>query len=638
MDTACTSCAYTHTHFLSHVRALPWSLAIGDVGSNLNALEQSEDAVHHPVGKKIKRLLNIKYNRAEVEEAVIMLRECRWSTAFAEQLHAHASVLHKLHREYGEETLCARAMVSFMKLLTSVDPIAHAEEKARKTLTLLSRKNPERASARSQLLGEFSHEVKELSASSRTMSEHETRSSFVEGGKAWASLGPDQKRSLEAASGSSVRAKRARLESDKLKVKSDLSLLKDRAAKEKEQDGVQSRVSACRLSEAWRQRLQQLWETLTDIPARRRRAMTPLGPPTAQLVHDMGTVQLPQADGEDAAPAQWCKQLCKHRSLFSQCILEVSSRTATKYYYFLYASQSPQDICMAPLQVTDTHLEASSGSSSRAFEMPSDVHCPTFTFALGEYISGRKLALDDSEYLYVIPFARWNMGSPFLTADLRDSVYYVDYLKGVPDPAPAKGAGSSSGRTKDQNAMLKAHSWLQSAMDKKRKPIEEESEEEEVAPEEAAMAADIVEAVMARLALKHPELEELHGQAQSDFHVVWRRDYDNRGGSNHEADSVRGVCLSSGQEFCRAHGLNQSATFRFVTCGGEVGAHRLAQEWCRRMQHLKDAFQEASAGQLDWAVVCTSYHLDDSFESWVKSCEIPHVQARAQQIANLMRP
>ena len=94
-------------------------------------------------------------------------------------------MLHKLHREYGEETLCARAMVSFMKLLTSVDPIAHAEEKARKTLTLLSRKNPERASARSQLLGEFSHEVKELSASSRTMSEHETRSSFVEGGKAW---------------------------------------------------------------------------------------------------------------------------------------------------------------------------------------------------------------------------------------------------------------------------------------------------------------------------------------------------------------------------------------------------------------------------------------------------------------------
>ena len=131
---------------------MPWSLAIGDVGSNLDDLEQSEDEVHHPVVKKIKQLLKLKYNRAELQEAVLLLRECRCSTAFAEQLHAHASVLHKLHRECGEETLCARAMVSFLKLPTSVDPIAHAEEKARKTLTLLFRKKPERASARSQFV------------------------------------------------------------------------------------------------------------------------------------------------------------------------------------------------------------------------------------------------------------------------------------------------------------------------------------------------------------------------------------------------------------------------------------------------------------------------------------------------------
>ena len=152
------------------------------------------------------------------------------------------------------------------------------------------------------------------------------------------------------------------------------------------------------------------------------------------------------------------------------------------------------------------------------------------------------------------------------------------------------------------------------------------------------MAADMVEAVMAKLAMKHPELAELHDQKPSDFHVCWRRDYDNRGGCNPEADAVRGVCLSSGQDFCKHHGLNQSATFRFTTCGGEVGAHRLAQEWCRRMQHLHDAFQVASAGQLDWAGVCTSYPVDESFEAWVSSCGIRDVQVRAQQIANLMRP
>ena len=82
--------------------------------------------------------------------------------------------------------------------------------------------------------------------------------------------------------------------------------------------------------------------------------------------------------------------------------------------------------------------------------------------------------------------------------------------------------------------------------------------------------------------------------------------------------------------------MNQSATFRFATCGGEVGAHRLAQEWCRRMQHLHDAFQVASAGQLDWAGVCASYSVDESFQAWVSSCGNSQVRTRAEQIASLM--
>ena len=614
------------------MRSLPWTLAIGDVASNLDSFAASTEAVDHPVAKKIKQLLAMNYNRAELEEAVTMLKDCRWSTAFAEQLHAHAAVLHKLHREYGEETLCSRAMVSFLKLLTGVDPIVHAEQKARKKLTLLSRKQPEYASARSTFLGVFAHEAKEVSAPGRTMTEHEPRSNFAEGAKRWSALGHAQKRSFEASSGSFVRAERARLEENKTKIKSDLALVLERAARERKQEGVQNRVSSCRLTEPWRKRLQQLWETLSDILALRRKAMAPLGPPTAQILQEMGTVQLPQIAGQEAAPEQWCKRLCKHRGLFSQSILCVATTTQKRYYYFLYASQSPQDVCMALLKAIDLHSEASSGSTCRAVDVPDDVHCASFDFALGDYTNGRRLALADLEFLHVIPYARWTMGSPFLSADLRDSVYYLDFLKGQPDPPPAKDAASSS-RNNEQDALLKAHPWLKTSMEKKRRPTEEEEEEEE---EEIAPDEDIVQAVMARIALKHPELAELHEQAPCDFHVCWRRDYDHRGSSNEEADAARGVCLSSGQEFCKAHGLNQSATFRFATCGVEVGAHRLAQEWCRRMQHLHDAFQVASAGQLDWAGVCASYSVDESFQAWVSSCGNSQVRTRAEQIASLM--
>ena len=65
-----------------------------------------------------------------------MMKECRWSTAVAEQLHAHGAVLHKLHREYGEETLCARTGCSYLRHLTSDDPLQKQEQKAKHKLLM----------------------------------------------------------------------------------------------------------------------------------------------------------------------------------------------------------------------------------------------------------------------------------------------------------------------------------------------------------------------------------------------------------------------------------------------------------------------------------------------------------------------
>ena len=163
------------------------------------------------MAKTIKQLLTMKFNRAELEEAVSMLKDCRWSTAFAEQLHAHAVVLHKLHREYGAETLCSRAMISFLKLLTSVDPLVTDQEKARKKPALLARKKPERASGRSLFVGAFVHEAKEVAAPGRPLTEDETRAIFTEGGKRWEALGHAQRRAFQTSSASLSKAKRARL-------------------------------------------------------------------------------------------------------------------------------------------------------------------------------------------------------------------------------------------------------------------------------------------------------------------------------------------------------------------------------------------------------------------------------------------
>ena len=132
LDCAHTSVSYTYKNFLSQVRSLPWSRAIGDISANLDAFEGSSEPIEDAVAKKIKTLLSMKFSRPELKEAVSMMRECRWSTAFAEQLHAQCAVLHKLHREYGAETLCSRTMLQLTKMLTGVDPLAMEEQKSKK--------------------------------------------------------------------------------------------------------------------------------------------------------------------------------------------------------------------------------------------------------------------------------------------------------------------------------------------------------------------------------------------------------------------------------------------------------------------------------------------------------------------------
>ena len=194
LNCAHTSCSYTHHNFLKHVRSLPWSLAIGDVEANLESFSHSTEPVEDSVAKKIKALLGMQFNRPQLVEAVTMLKDCRWSTALAEQLHAHASVLHRLHREYTPEILCSRTMVSFLKLLTGTDPHDKHEEKAKRKLTLLGRKQPERASGRSNFVGAFVREAKSLTASNRPLTAAETQAQWSAGAERWGALTDAQKK------------------------------------------------------------------------------------------------------------------------------------------------------------------------------------------------------------------------------------------------------------------------------------------------------------------------------------------------------------------------------------------------------------------------------------------------------------
>ena len=163
------------------------------------------------------------------------------------------------------------------------------------------------------------------------------------------------------------------MEEDKGKVRSDLALTLMGSAQERSHEGVQHRVSSCRLTEAQRQRLHRLFEILGDVQALRRKAMLELDTPAKQLVDDMASVQVPPSAASQRVAQEWCKRLCKHRDLFSQTILCIASPSQKRFYYFMYVVKSPQDVVLAPLKVRDLSSEAS-GSVCRAIDVPFVVH------------------------------------------------------------------------------------------------------------------------------------------------------------------------------------------------------------------------------------------------------------------------
>ena len=638
LDCAHTSCSYTHRNFLSHVRSLPWSLAIGDIDANLESLATSSVAHDDPVVKKIQTLLKMKFSRPQLIEAVGMFRDCRWSTAFAEQLHAHAAVLHRLHREYTAETLCSRTMLSFMKLLVGSDPVEQQEQKAKRKLTLLGRKKPEKAGGRANFVGAFVHETKELTASNRTMTVAETQAAWSAGGERWSELTHAQKRSFDASSSASSHAKRVCIEADKAKVVADLALVKERHAQELRKAGLLSRASSCRLSEAQRARLQVLYDSFSNVETMRRIAMQELDVPPRHLVEAMASVNIPPSAVVATQPEDWCKQMCKHREHLAQTLLCASSLSHKRFFYFCYATQSPQEIVLAPLEAMGDLKPASSGSACGAKDVPALVHCASFSLTLGHYISGRALKLKDEEWMYVIPNAGFHKDSGLVQANSDDAVFYQDFLKGLPEPAAEPQAASAGARNSAQQELLKAHPWLQQALSKKHsKKPESEDEDEDSDEEDKKMSDDIVEKVMQRLHAHRQELAGLHDGPGQDFEVYMRREYALRGAAGvGGADSATGEARTTAQDFCRQHSMRMSSTYSFSLCGGQQAATRLAQEWCRKMQHFYTAFVEQGHARLDWNAVSLAFPSDPEFEEFVRSAPNDAVRQRAAALATLI--
>ena len=90
---------------LAVATSLPWSLCAGDIAQNLQDLLSQQECPSEPVSEKLYLLGQAGYNRHRLTEAVRLLGECSWTSAFTEKQHASTSRVRRHHPELGDNLM-----------------------------------------------------------------------------------------------------------------------------------------------------------------------------------------------------------------------------------------------------------------------------------------------------------------------------------------------------------------------------------------------------------------------------------------------------------------------------------------------------------------------------------------------------
>ena len=100
ISAAQASMAFFSVRALAEARKLSWCLGAGDKDKNLDNLAAGPMPAE-PVSAKIWHLVRLGFNRTQLKQALDLLMDCPGGMASAEQQHASATTVKKLHPECG---------------------------------------------------------------------------------------------------------------------------------------------------------------------------------------------------------------------------------------------------------------------------------------------------------------------------------------------------------------------------------------------------------------------------------------------------------------------------------------------------------------------------------------------------------
>ena len=346
--------AFIHRRVFTMARSYPWALLHGDVSANLNSLKNAEP-VSEPVTAKIQKLLQLGFNRVQIEQAVRLLGQIPWTTTTVEQGHGSTAIIHRLHRQYGEETLCRRAMVHMMRCLFATDPTSSAETRVEARRKALAKWQPEKISGRHIFLADCMAEAKQQAGDEMTkavgiavMRKH---------GALFRGLPAAEQFEYEARARQRVASERKDIDDalDNLVAARELRV---RRLQDEELGIAEAfRVANCRFSSTDLSSLASLWNSdkysIQGVAQLRQLAHVAPQPPAKHALDRIADFAVDETAGRSPPCPRWCVPVCRLREVFQGGVFRFTTHNENLFYLFLYATQNPLMAAFLPLEVAE---------------------------------------------------------------------------------------------------------------------------------------------------------------------------------------------------------------------------------------------------------------------------------------------
>jgi hypothetical protein len=636
------SVAFLHARVFSEAEKHPWSLACGDIPANLEELANGPEPVER-TARKIWRLLQLNFNRHDIQQGLELLLDCSWGTASAEQQHASATLVKKFHREIGTEGLLVRSLLHSMRhLLCQPTTEERHMERLGRQVAKLQAKQPQNIQGRQLYFRDVLGLAGEWSERGRQLPPQFAQTIMRKHGESWSRAPASVKASYEAQASVERSASQQSLSEDIRYAEAQVELARLRA---EEQDGRRPplMLSSCKLSPVGLDNLQTLAasDMFSAAKVQQLRAKAKVAPPPLPLLEQQ---QLEQAVVEEDKPPQpkppWLVAVCRLRDHCSDIALAIPSSGGYVFFKFLYATQSPLSAYFALLeeqrQPADTVVIT--GDNWEQVAMSSHEH--QFRIDFGRPTVWDELPPAPEAQLRVLT-GLWHQGGNVLVSDAA-TIPFKDFLSGLPPlkeqksrVAPAR----HTGRVGNPGDLVTTHPFLEhflsetigraaSSNSPGARPVDLDAPDEESQPlDDEALAAAFDELHKAREAWG-PTEESLG----DDFKVNLL------GGAWSLQTKGKAVvaCLASAKtaratNWCIQYGMHRSGRFE-VSLYGEQAAQTFARAWAHRMQFFLDLYLASGESQYRYTQGDKDSYLEPTEFTALASTLKGKVLARAAQL------